>query len=346
MSGRSAARVGLEAEGSSPGAERLAFHGMVGRSAEMVRVFERVRDLGPADVPVVVTGETGTGKSCCARALHRVSRVDGKFVRIDCAALSPELMRSELFGNRKGAFTGAHESHRGLLAEADGGTVLLDEIGDLPEHAQAKLLSVLEEGRYRPVGASEPVASDFRVVAATHRDLDALVAEESFRRDLRHRLGVTRIHLPPLRRRPEDVPLLAAAFARRRSPPDAGGPPGFSTEALAELSAHPWPGNVRQLEQVVARAVAPGSAGRAGREIAAREIRRILPGDVDREPDTPPLDLKAAVKRTERRTIETALACTDGRRDRAAELLGIGESTLYRKLGKWGGGASPIASDT
>ncbi len=234
--------------------------GLVGASPAMCRLYSLLRKLAVCDAPVLIQGETGSGKELAARALHRLSRrAQGPFVTVDCSCLSPSLLESELFGHRKGSFTGALEGRIGLLELGDGGTVFLDEVGELPLELQPKLLRVLEARELRPVGASTPRPLNIRVLAATNRDLPQEVQAGRFRRDLLFRLEVLRVHLPPLRDRLEDLPLLLEHLLERLSP--GAIPPSFTPQAMRALGCHPWPGNVRELANVVARALALSSGG-------------------------------------------------------------------------------------
>lgn len=310
---------------------RAAFHGLVGASAGMQEVYRRIELFGPAETPVVITGETGTGKTLAARALHEVAGSDRTFVEVNCAALTDDLVRTELFGHTKGAFTGAVRDREGLLARADGGILFLDEIAELPPDVQSMLLKALEQGRFRPVGSDRPVTSDFRLVAATHGVLEETMEEGDFRSDLLHRLGVARIDLPPLREREGDIELLAREFLRRHDENGGSVPGELAPEAVAALEAYRWPGNVRQLEQVVDAAAV---LARGEPRVGADHVLAFLPAGngAGRDASAAPLDLDRARRRTERKVIRRALERTGGHRERAAELLGIGVSTLYRKL--------------
>ncbi|RMH00178.1 MAG: FHA domain-containing protein [Deltaproteobacteria bacterium] len=231
--------------------EHEAFGPVLGRSLAMRRIFGLLERIAPTDVTVLLEGETGVGKDLVARAIHEASgRAEGPFIVFDCGAVAPTLIESELFGHEKGAFTGAHARHRGAFELAHGGTLFLDEIGELPAELQPKLLRVLESRRFRRVGGTENVEVDVRVVAATHRNLKAMVAAGEFREDLYFRLAVVDVVIPPLRERRDDIPLLIEAFSRKL-PPGMWRPPG--PEALARLLGYDWPGNVRELRNVVER---------------------------------------------------------------------------------------------
>ncbi|AKU91332.1 sigma-54-dependent Fis family transcriptional regulator [Vulgatibacter incomptus] len=243
--------IGVEV---AKGKEPAAFEGIVSEAACMREVFDLIERVAPSAAPVAIFGETGTGKELVASAIHaRSERSKGPFIPVNCAAISRELIESELFGHEKGAFTGATNARKGAFEEASGGTIFLDEIGELSADLQAKLLRTLELGEIKRVGSSRPFRVDARVVAATHRDLRAMVRQGTFREDLYYRLAVIRVELPPLRRRPGDVGVLAERFAKAHAP--RGAPPLLTPEALTRLEAHSWPGNVRELKNVLARAL-------------------------------------------------------------------------------------------
>jgi len=310
--------------------ERFASRSLVGTSAGMQAVRERIERVADAPAPVIVLGETGTGKGLVARALHTDSRRAGKpFVSVNCAALPAALLESELFGHAKGAFTGATADRPGLFAEADGGTLFLDEIAELAPGLQAKLLHALESGEVRPVGATKARAVDVRVVAATHRELPAAVAAGTFREDLLYRLDVVAIVIPALRDRREDVPALVEHFlgdARRRYPQSPVR--RLSPAALAALARRAWPGNVRELANVVEKLVLFGR----GEEIAAAE----LPAE-PRPEAAEPAEFRGDIlpmRELERRYAVWAVAQTGGHRGKAAERLGVDPKTLRKWLGE------------
>ena len=250
-------RLAMEAARAEGGAGDVACpgrFGLVGASPAMEVVFELIERVAPTHVSVLVQGETGTGKELVARALHRASpRSAGPFQAENCAAVPANLLESELFGHVKGSFTGAVADRKGTFASADGGTVFLDEIGDMPLEMQSKLLRVLQDGELRPVGSSKVVKVDVRLVAATHKDLAAMCAEKTFREDLLYRLNVVTLDLPPLRDRAGDVPLLVRALTARLRP-ELGRDLEVTPEALSALEAWDWPGNVRELENELQRA--------------------------------------------------------------------------------------------
>ena len=307
----------------------LALSGsLVFASPAMARLSELVARVAPRDVTVLVEGESGTGKERVAEAIWRASRrTDRPLVRFNCAALTPELAEAELFGHARGAFTGAVRARTGLFGEADGGTLLLDEVGELTPAAQAKLLRVLQDGEVRPVGEDRARRVDVRVLAATHRDLRAEVARGAFREDLFYRLEVVKLHIPPLRDRPEDIPALArhflALFAQRfgvRCPPP-------SAALLARLAAHRWPGNVRELEHALESLLALSPEGELDLSL--------LPAGDPGSPAAPPLGLKQRVEAYERGLVVDALRKAGGRRAEAARALGISRVTLHDKLRKY-----------
>jgi DNA-binding NtrC family response regulator len=309
---------------------------MIFASPSMRALARLVARVAPKDVTVLITGESGTGKERVADALVRASpRAEKPFVRFNCAALSPELAEAELFGHARGAFTGAVRARPGLFGEADGGTILLDEVGELAPDAQAKLLRVLQDGEVRPVGEERSRLVDVRVLAATHRDLEALVKSGGFRQDLFYRLNVIRLHVPPLRDRPEDLVLLARhlldRFAQRFGLPALRVPESL----MDRLRAHRWPGNVRELENALESLVALSPPD--GLDLS------LLPFGREAETPTPevgPLGLKARVEAYERGLVVEALRAASGNRSEAARQLGISRVTLHDKLKKYGLGAA------
>ncbi|MCP3143989.1 sigma-54-dependent transcriptional regulator [Pyxidicoccus xibeiensis] len=316
-----------------PGAGMLA----VGRSARMQTVMGLVEKVASTRTTVLIYGESGTGKELIARALHlRSPRAGHPFLPVNCAALSEGVLESELFGHVKGAFTGATSDRAGLLAAAGEGTVLLDEIGEVPPATQVKLLRVLQERKVKPVGSSQEVPFQARLVAATNRNLDAEVKAGRFREDLLYRLNVITLELPPLRERAEDIPLLARHFLARLV--EEVGRPGlhFTPEALDILQRYPWPGNVRQLQNIVERAVALSDGDALGPDT--------LPATLRGEPTAPTGDvqlpagfnLERFLDDSERRYLLAALKRTDGVKTRAAELLGLSFRSFRYRLAKHG----------
>jgi DNA-binding NtrC family response regulator len=304
---------------------------MVFASEAMRRLAVLVARVAPRDVTVLVTGESGTGKERVAEAIVAGSRrAEKPFVRFNCAALSPELAEAELFGHARGAFTGATRARPGLFGEADGGTILLDEVGELAPSAQAKLLRVLQEGEVRPVGEERTRTVDVRVVAVTHRDLAALVREGRFREDLYYRLDVVHLHVPPLRERPEDVPVLARHFLARAAGRFGVSPLAVPEALSARLAAHAWPGNVRELENAVEGLVALSPP--EGLDLS------LLPGGPPRAGGAGPgaHPLREKVEAYERGLVVEALRAARGNRSEAARALGISRVTLHDKLRKYG----------
>ncbi len=305
---------------------RPGFGGLIGVSTKMQKVYHLIEKVSQHSYPVLILGESGTGKELVAKSIHYLSpRRKGPFVPVECSALVPTLIESELFGYVKGAFTGAMQTRKGLLEAASGGTLFLDEIGDLPFDLQAKLLRVLQEKEVKPVGATERVPIHVRVIAATNRDLETAVRNGSFRQDLYFRLNVVPIKLPPLRDRKTDIPLLVSYFLEKFNDPQRP-VPLIAEDAMARLTAYDWPGNVRELENAVARALALGS----GPVLHAGD----LPSSLQYGPNErlPLRDELLPLEELERRAVYRALRETGGDKLAAARLLGIGKTTLYRKL--------------
>lgn len=292
----------------------------------MRRVCELLQRVGPSDLSVILLGETGTGKEVCAELVHRASRrADQKLLRLNCAALSETLLESELFGYERGSFTGALADKQGLLEAAQGGTVFLDEVGDMPLTTQIKLLRVLEAKEVLRVGARAPRPVDIRVIAATNRDLQELITRGLFREDFYYRLNGISVLVPPLRERPDDIEPLARYFAARAV--KAGKAPELTAASLAWLRARDWPGNVRELKNVIERASVLCDGPRLELEHLATDLAR------SSAPSAPsPVDLRAEVKALERERIERALREAGGNQRRAAELLGISRGALLRRL--------------
>jgi DNA-binding NtrC family response regulator len=304
--------------------------GIVARSPQMHRALDLVARAAPADAPVLILGESGTGKELFARALHALGpRRERAFVAINCSAIPETLLESQLFGHRRGAFTDAREDRRGLFQEADGGSILLDEIGDMPLALQAKLLRVLQEREVHPLGASAPVPVDARVIASTHRDLEALCADGRFRQDLYYRLNVIIIRVPPLRERPDDLAPLVAHFLARHGRRHGRGEATVSLEAMELFRRHPWPGNVRELENAVERALVLGRGPVIRIEDLPEDLRQSLR-------DAPSPHRVRLLADIEREQILKALQSVHGNKAAAARLLGLDRKTLYRKLDLYG----------
>jgi two-component system NtrC family response regulator len=334
---RACAKSRLDAELAALRAEAAGEDfGLVGQAPAMTQLRAMVRRVGQTGVSVLVLGPTGTGKELVARALAACSpRRDGPFVAIHCGALSAELLESELFGHMKGSFTGAYRDQPGLVEAAHGGTLFLDEVGEMPPAMQVKLLRFLQEGSFVPVGGRVPKRADVRVVAATHRELEAMVREGSFREDLFYRLKGVVLRTPALAERAADVPLLAARFLRRIAPRT-----GFSAGALAWLAGREWPGNVRELKAVVESAGALLLPEQ--REVDA-ELLRLASGDprADAAIEMPPSSahagpLDAALLELELRLVRDAMAAANGNQSEAARRLGISRVGLIKKLTRLG----------
>jgi DNA-binding NtrC family response regulator len=298
---------------------------VVAHGSPMKRTLDIVSRAAAADTPVLLLGESGTGKELLARALHQGNPTrTGRFVAVNCSAIPEHLMESQLFGHRRGAFTDAREDHRGLFQEAQGGSIFLDEIGDMPVLLQAKLLRVLQEREVHPVGAAAPVKIDVRVIAATHHDLAAAVQEGRFRQDLYYRLNVIAIPIPPLRNRPEDLLPLIAHFLGKHGPRLGRTNPTVSAEVLDKLRQHDWPGNVRELENVIERALVLGQGSVIGLEDLPDSLFRTQPQSSGQS--------LLPVAQVEREHILRTLRAVAGNKAAAARLLGLDRKTLYRKL--------------
>jgi transcriptional regulator with PAS, ATPase and Fis domain len=300
---------------------------MIARSGQMWRLFAMLQRIAPHYRSVLVQGETGTGKDLIAGALHKLSDVDGQFIVINCSAVVETLFESELFGHVKGAFTGADRDKTGLLELANGGTIFLDEIGDMPLVTQAKLLRALQSQEFLPVGSLKLRKVNVRIVAATHRDLRAAIAEGKFREDLYYRLSMVELDVPSLRERAEDISLLARHFARRFGREFGKQVTGLTPRALIVLERHSWPGNVRELEHVIGRACM--LADNALLDIAD------LPAGVTQQNGVEVNELKNATSplaEQERRMVEEALRECGGNQSEAARKLGIGRDALRYKM--------------
>ncbi|MGE9985988.1 sigma-54-dependent transcriptional regulator [Desulfovibrio sp. SGI.169] len=333
------AHVGLVEENASLSRSLAATEArsdMVGRSAAMSALWEMIRTIAPTDATVLITGESGTGKELVARAVHAASRrAQGPFVAVNCAALTESLLASELFGHEKGAFTGADKKHEGLFLRADGGTIFLDEIGEMPLSMQVKLLRAIQEREVLSVGGNRAVPVDVRIIAATNRDLAREVDAGNFRQDLYYRLNVVALALPPLRERADDIPLLAQHFMNRFAARNGKRIKGFTPGAMDRLVRYAWPGNVRELENVIERA----SILLLGEHISERELPERLkaPEQGDAladalESDCPTLD------DVERAVILKTLKRFGGNKTEAARALGITRKTLHARLNRYQSG--------
>jgi len=308
---------------------RQGFGNIIGRAPEMEKLYRIVAKAGQSSHPVLILGESGTGKELVAKSIHFSGMFRTKpFIPVDCGSLVPTLIESELFGHVRGAFTGATNPKDGLLAIADGGTVFLDEIGELPTDLQAKLLRAIQEKEIRPVGSVKRVPINVRILAATNRDLERAVAEGTFRRDLFFRLNVLTLRIPPLRDRRQDIPLLVAHFLERIGR-DAGTEKAISDEGLKALLHYDWPGNVRELENSLERACALSSTN----EIQLRDLpTQIYGAPIELMGTSQPGNGIVPMAELEKQTILNALTQVNGDKMLAARLLGIGKTTLYRKL--------------
>jgi DNA-binding NtrC family response regulator len=305
------------------------FEGMVGRSPLMLEVFARIRRVAPHFRTVLVTGPTGTGKELVAQALHRLSpAVRSKFAVCNCSALVENLLESELFGHVRGAFTGATQDKPGLFEHADGGTIFLDEIGELTLPAQAKLLRVLQNRQVQRVGSLTPRSIDVRVIAATHRDLKAMVRDGQFREDLYYRLAIVDITLPSLASRREDLPLLQRYFIEKFSADYKKSFAGMTRRTQTRMAAYPWPGNIRELENVIGNAcmMAEGSL------IDIDDLPENLRSSANQEPSSD--ETLLPLEEVQRRHVIRVLEAVGGHKARAAEILGIGRATIYEMLSK------------
>jgi len=300
---------------------------LLGSSAPMRQVLELVQTVAASDATVLITGESGTGKEVVARAIHAGSaRRYNPMVVVNCGALPEGILESELFGHEAGAFTGARARHKGKFESAEGGTVFLDEIGEVSPKVQVELLRVLEEKKVTRLGGSAPVAVDFRTIAATNRDLSAAVKEGAFREDLYWRLNVVHIHIPPLRERPEDVPVLAEHFLSRFAQSMSRKPMRFSPEALDALASYPWPGNVRELQNAIERAVVVGR----GEVVQAAD----LPLRVTQSPSAAAPG-PGSLAEAERAHVQSVLEATGWNITRAARILDVDRVTLYNKIRRY-----------
>ncbi len=315
-----------------------------GKSPAMEKVYQLIRKVAPTDATVLIEGPSGTGKELVARALHDISsRAKGPFVAVECAALSSALLESELFGHEKGAFTDAYRQKIGHFEAADGGTLFLDEITEINLATQVKLLRVLETRRFQRVGGTEEIPSDFRLIAATNRNLADYVRDGKFREDLYYRLNVIDIHLPALKERPGDIALLTSRFIKEFAKENGGAVTGIDAAAMKALEDYDWPGNVRQLRNVVEKMVVLSAGGKLTLEDvplevrgATREILTVQDNEYSTPPAQPTLASPLSLAETEKAQILAALEECKHNKSKAAERLGISRRTLHRKLNEWG----------
>jgi two-component system response regulator HydG len=316
--------------------ERFGFEGVIGNSPLMHAIVQRMRQIAPTSATVLITGESGTGKELVAKALHTNSpRRSKPFVALNCAALSENILESELFGHVKGAFTGADRDRKGWFEAANGGTLFLDEIGDVPTSTQVKLLRVLETGEIVRVGTNEPIKVNVRVISATNRDLNEAIAAGTFRPDLYHRLKVVTIKMPPLRARREDIPLLIDHFLKEFSATHGKKVTGISPAARKALMAYSWPGNVRELKNTIESMVVIDADGVLDVDDLTEELQSAAPAAVEGAAGPSHL-VGQSLDEVEKYYIAETLKLTNGNREEAAKMLGIGERTLYRKIKEYG----------
>ena len=310
------------------------FEGMVGHSAQMLELFAMIRRVGPHFRVALIRGATGTGKELAAAALHRQSPVAaGPFVVCNCSAVTESLFESEMFGHLKGAFTGATHDKKGMFEAADGGTLFLDELGDLPFAMQSKLLRAIQQQEIRPVGANAPRKVSCRVIAATNRDLEAMMGAGEFREDLYYRLSMVELHLPPLARRMEDFPYLVRAFLERYAADYGKALDGITPRAQAVLARHAWPGNIRELENVLGSACMMAESGMVDvRDLPAFFQRNSTLAEPT--PSSPSYNEMLTLAEVEHRHTRWVLDQLQGNKSKAAEVLGVTRSTLYRILGE------------
>jgi two-component system response regulator AtoC len=334
---RAAKNGALRREGVVRDSTPTGFGELLGGSAAMTSVYEIVERAAPSEASVLINGESGTGKEVLARTLtERSARAAGPFIAVNCAALPEPLLESELFGHTKGAFTDARNGRQGLIVRASGGTLFLDEVGDMPIGLQPKLLRVLQERVVRPVGSDHETPVDVRLICATNRDLESLIAERRFRADLFYRINVIQLTLPPLRARGGDVLLLARHFLRRFSP--RGRPElTLSSEAERKLLDYPWPGNVRELANCMERAAVLARGTNVGLGDLPEKVRayKALEG----LPEGPQQEQLVPLEEVERRYILRVVEAVHGNKSQAAHVLGLDRKTLYRRLERYGGKA-------
>jgi two-component system response regulator HydG len=313
------------------------FEGIIGDSAAIREVIATIRKVAPSNLPVLITGESGTGKELVAAAIHRLSRREKKrYVTFNAAGQSESLIEDQLFGHVRGAFTGAERDREGVFEYATGGTLFLDEIGDMPLTMQAKLLRVLETGEIVRLGSNDPVSTDVRFVSATHQDMKALAAEGRFREDLYFRIKGAEIVVPALRERREDIPRLVHHFIGKFAAELDRAAPAITEAAMMRLLSYRWPGNVRELANVIQRMVVVGDEERLDVRHVPDEIRSEDVGDEDVERIEFGSLAGVGLDKLEKEAVRQTLAMTGGNREQAANLLGIGERTLYRKLKEYG----------
>jgi len=304
----------------------------IGKSSQMQRVFELIQQVASTRASVLITGESGVGKELVADAIHDFSqRMDKPFIKVHCAALSESLLESELFGHEKGSFTGAAAQRKGRFEMSDGGTIFLDEIGEINPSVQIKILRVLQEREFERVGGNQPISVDTRIIAATNRDLKSEIAKGNFREDLYYRLNVVNIHIPPLRERKEDIPLLASAFLKEFSEENGKSIEGIDNKAAMALYNYSWPGNIRELRNCIESAVVLSR----GHFILPQD----LPPDISASAEDQSsirIPMGTTMAESEKLIIRSTLNFTGGNKSKTAEVLGIGRKTLHRKIHDFG----------
>jgi DNA-binding NtrC family response regulator len=312
--------------------EASPFENIIGQSREMHRVFEMIRQVGPTDATVLITGDSGTGKELVANAVHYAStRAEGPFIKFNCATLSEGVIESELFGHEKGAFTGAHQMHKGRFELSNNGTLFIDEVGEMSPATQVKFLRVLQEHEFERVGGAKTIKTDFRLIVATNQDLEEAIHQRAFRQDLFYRLNVVRIEVPPLRKRTEDIPLLVDHCIKVFNEKHGKAVEGVSAPALRRLMSYSWPGNVRELMNFLENMVL------MSRRPMLQEEDLPLPIEAGAEEEIPSfqVDSLMPLADVEKKAILQTLQAVGGNKHKAARILGIGVKTLYRKLEKY-----------
>lgn len=310
-----------------------AFEGIIGISTQIRRIIERIKKVARHKLTVLITGETGTGKELIAEAIHRLSdRIRRPYKALNCAGLNENLLESELFGHVRGAYTGAISDRKGFFQAADGGTLFLDEVGEMPLTMQAKLLRTLDRREIIPVGSTDVIHVDVRVIAATNRNLAELVEKKQFREDLYYRLNALKIDVPPLRDRRQDIPLLAHHMVQKANREHGTSVPGISSQAMSYLARYYWPGNVRELENVVVSVACEVG----DRQIEVNDLPEYIRGSRDIVPVSTGGLVGLTMEQVERMMIERTLQATGGNREQAAKMLNIGTRTLYRKIKEFG----------
>ncbi len=307
------------------------YHGMLGKSRSMLNLFELIDNVAQSDAPVIITGESGTGKELVARAIHEGSLRCGKpFIKVNCAALNENLLESELFGHIKGAYTGADKTRIGRFEAAHGGTIFLDEIGDIPLTIQVKLLRTLEEKEIERVGDHRPIKVDVRIISATNKDLEALIAQERFREDLYFRINVFPITCPPLRLRIEDIPMIVQGFIRHNNSKSGKMILGLTPEAMEKMTRYDWPGNVRELRNAVEYAFILCSSG-------GINVQHLPPKIAGASLDCPePPDTKDQINQHKKEALIKALKKARGNRSEAARILGVSRVTVWKQIKRFG----------